>query len=159
MAQSSRYRRRPRPRPAPQRPATLRTDYSEEEKSYIYHCVNCDLEVLRRFYPESVKRADRLAVVRSMMPLVLVIMILLTAATVFIVVKDRLSWWHVPLVQSVAFLYVVMVMAGSSTGISERVILRREADRRGVHYDKDTPIYILLNRVNEQYNATLPPWS
>ncbi len=137
----------------------LRTDYSEnEETKKLYRCLNNDLEVLRRFYPESVRRADHLAVVRSMIPVVLVIMFLLTVATLFIVVKCGMSWWHVPLVQSVAFLYVVMVMAGSSTGISERVILRREADRRGVHYDKDTPIYILLNRVNEQYNATLPPW-
>ena len=154
-----RYRGRGRRTAPPKRkPGHLRTNYTEDD----FIQFSGDLYTVRSVYSDEVREADRkaarkynykIAAISTAIPMAFV-----TFFAVGMVLDHQILWWVVPVAQSVFLIYFIIVLLINKSSYSEvdyRIIIHREADRRGIKYQKDTPFYIIMNRLNADYNSHL----
>lgn len=154
-----RYRGRGRKRTVPKRkPGHLCTTYTEDNP-YLFQQ---DIEKVRSVWPQEVIEGDRRAVVRHNLKVsaitVSIPMVGVTIVAVSWVWNTGLPWWYVPLAQTAILLYFLLIYFVDFRGNRDEnidIIIRREADRRGIEYDKKTPLYKLMNRINADYNSYL----
>lgn len=150
-----RYRGRRRTS-AQRRPGHLRTTYTEEDIAAFAN----DLVRLQSVWPPEVIEADRKAALREAMKtniiICAVVMLFCTAALVYVVVSDGAPWWGILVGQTIvlAFLFLRLLMVRGDANDTV-FLLYREADRRGIKYSKDAPLYHLVNRLNADYNSHL----
>lgn len=155
----NRYRGRARRVAPPQRkPGHLRTNYSEDDLCQF----NRDMAVVRSVWPEEVRKGDSRAVrkkeLKASAIVMVVIMVPLTALAVWFVIDTGAPWWIVPAAQTAFLLYFAFMMFVNNRGNRDEdigIIIRREADRRGITYTRATPLYALMNRINADYNSYL----
>ena len=151
----NRYRGRRRTS-AQRRPGHLRTNYSEEDIAAFAN----DLVRLQSVWPPEVIEADRKAALRKAMKtnviICAVVMVFFTAALVYVVVSDGAPWWSILVGQTIvlAYLFLRLLMVRSDAS-DTMFLIYREADRRGIKYSKEAPLYHLMNRLNADYNNHL----
>ena len=151
----NRYRGRRRTS-AQRRPGHLRTNYAEEDIAAFAN----DLVRLQSVWPPEVIEADRKAALRKAMKtnviICAVVMVFFTAALVYAVVSDGAPWWSILVGQTIVlaslFLRLLMVRSDASDTM---FLIYREADRRGIKYSREAPLYHLMNRLNADYNNHL----
>lgn len=154
-----RYRGRGRRTTAPKRkPGHLRTNYTEND----YDQFIADMNVVRSVWSEEVREADskaakkynyKVAAISTMIPMAVVTVIALVMA-----IKRVIPWWMVPVAQSVFLIYFILMLLLDWKGNYDEdydIIIHREADRRGIKYDRKTPLYALMNKINADYNSHL----
>ena len=154
VRRDNQYRRR-RAASSQRRPGHLRTNYVEDD----IVAFAADLERLRSEWSESVREADSKAELRKAFKtngiICLIVMVPMTAIMVYLVASDDAPWWSIPVVQSFLLLYLwfrLLMFHGEDT----MFLIYREADRRGIKYTKDvTPLYHIMNRINDDYNSRL----
>ncbi len=160
LQRDNRYRGRQRRRPASQRkPGHLRTNYKEND----YDLFVADMYIVRSVWPKEVFEADRKAALKynyeaaaigTVIPMAFV-----TVFAVIMVVDGSIPWWMVPVAQSVFLIYFVLILFLQRKGNYDEdfdIIIRREADRRGIKYDKKKIIhYELMNKINADYNSRM----
>jgi len=156
----NRYRGRQRRRAAPQRkPGHLCTNYTED----VFYLFGQDLAKVRSVWPPEVLEGDRKAQrnrdVRQMGITMGIVMLPGTAFVVWMVFHHAMPWWMVPVVQSAVLAYFAIAYLFQKLGNKDEdidLLIYREADRRGIKYDKgSTPLYNIMNRINYDYNTTL----
>ncbi len=120
------------------------------------------MEVVRSVWPEEVRKGDSRAVRKKEMKVIgitlMALMVPLTAFAVWFVIDTGTPWWIIPAAQTAFLLYFALMMFINSRGNRDEdidIIIRREADRRGIKYTKETPLYALMNRINADYNSYL----
>ncbi len=151
----TRYRGRRRTS-AQRRPGHLRTNYAEEDIAAFAN----DLVRLQSVWPPEVIEADRKAALRKAMKtnviICAVVMVFFTAALVYAVVSDGAPWWSILVGQTfvLAYLFLRLLMVRSDAS-DTMFLIYREADRRGIKYSKEAPLYHLMNRLNADYNNKL----
>ena len=155
-----RYRGRRRNAPPRRKPGHLRTNYAEDD----IEAFSNDLAVLRKVWPAGVLEADRKASLRQALKqyalIMGIVMVPLTALTVWAVIDTGAPWWMVPAVQSAILTYILfrLLILRDSLENDTLFLIYREADRRGIKYVKgDTPLHHIMNRLNADYNSHL--WS
>ena len=154
------YRGRGRRSVPPRRkPGHLRTNYTEDD---VYQFIQ-DMNTVRSVWSEEVRKADSKAARRydykSAAICTLIPMVLVTVVVVLMAVDGQIPWWMVPVAQSVFLIYFVFLLfIQRSANYDENIdiIIYREADRRGIKYEKGrTPLYVLMNKINADYNSYL----
>ncbi len=157
----NRYRGRARRRAAPpqRKPGHLRTNYRDDDP--LYYFIK-DMDVVRSVWPEEVRKGDTRAVRKKELKVtcitLAVLMVPLTAFAVWFVIDTGAPWWIIPAAQTAFLLYFALMMFIDTRGNRDEdidIIIYREADRRGIKYTKATPLYVLVNRINADYNSYL----
>lgn len=156
-----RYRGR-RAAPPRRKPGHLRTNYTDWDDPINMWA---DLQTVSAVWPEEVKRADRQLAKRKSLKwtaiTALIVMVPVTAFAVWGVVDGDIPWWMIPAAQTAAllyfgFMYIFSDLMHPDDQLDFEVLLYREADRRGIPYEKGkTPKYTLMNRINADYNSHL----
>lgn len=156
-----RYRGR-RAAPPKRKPGHLRTNYTDWDDPFL---MMADLRTVSSVWPEEVRRRDRQLAKRKSLKTTaitsLVVMVPVTAFAVWGVVDGDIPWWIIPASQSAALLYFGLMFIFSNVmhpdeDLEFEQLLYREADRRGIAYEKGkTPKYALMNRINADYNSHL----
>ena len=158
-----RYRGRGRRATAPPRrkPGHLRTNYTPDDPVYYF---TEDIKTVRSVWPEEVIQADSRVVRKKELKLnaiiLMVLMVPLTAMVVWMVIDTGMPWWIIPVAQTFLLLFLGIKVLIEKRGLKDEdiditTLIRREADRRGIKYDKRTPLYALMNRINADYNSHL----
>ncbi len=157
----NRYRGRQRQRTAlPRRkPGHLRTNYTSDDV-YLFRQ---DLEKVRAVWPQDILAGDRKAQRTMMLRITgvttVIVMVPVTVFAIVGAVKGGMPWWMVPVIQSAALLYILVMNLFNRLGNRDEdidLLIYREADRRAIKYQKGkTPLYNIMNRINYDYNCTL----
>ena len=157
----NRYRGRARKRTAPpkRKPGHLRTNYTIDDPCYFF---SVDMKTVRSVWPEEVIKDDSRAVRKKEFKVICitlaVLMVPLTVLAVWFVIDHSMPWWIIPAAQTAFLLYFGLMMFVNTRGNRDEnidIIIHREADRRGIKYTKDTPLYALMNKINADYNSYL----
>ena len=149
-----RYRGRRRTS-AQRRAGHLRTTYIEDD----IQAFSADLERLRASWPTNVIKEDSKAELKQAFRtngiICLIVMVPVTALLVYLFIQGDAPWWIIPGGQTF-FLLTILGRLLMFHGEDTLFLIYREADRRGVKYVKgDTPLYIIMNRLNADYNSHL----
>ena len=149
-----RYRGRRRTS-AQRRAGHLRTTYTEDD----IQAFSADLERLRASWPTNVIKEDSKAELKQAFRtngiICLIVMVPVTALLVYLFIQGDAPWWIIPGGQTF-FLLTILGRLLMFHGEDTLFLIYREADRRGVKYVKgDTPLYIIMNRLNADYNSHL----
>ena len=156
-----RYRGRGRRTAAPpkRKPGHLRTNYTDNDAINLFIE---DMEKVRSVWPEEVREGDRRAVMkvelRSAGIVLAVFMVPITVMVAWMVIDKGLPWWIVPVAQTLVLLFIglkILIEKRKYMDEDIDILIRREADRRGIKYDKHTPLSTLMNRINADYNSRL----
>ena len=157
----NRYRGRQRQRTAPPRrkPGHLRTNYTGDDPTYFFMV---DLNVVRAVWPPEVIEGDRKALrTRQLRTLGVTLLVVMVPTTIIGVAQviDGMPWWILLALQTAVLLYMLVLTVVQLKGNKDEdvdVLIYREADRRGIKYEKGkTPLHNIMNRINYDYNTTL----
>lgn len=150
-----RYRGRRTTVPPRLKPGHLRTNYSWDDLEAFY----ADLMKTREKWPEEVLAGDRRAVIahefKELGIVGAIILVPISAVIVWGIVDHDIPWWTLLAFQSAVLLYLGFCMLTKRDVSDTYVLIYREADRRGINYDKNTPLYAIMNRINADYNSHL----
>lgn len=154
-----RYRGRRRSAPPRRKPGHLRTNYTEDDMG----CFALDLAKLRSVWPKEVLEEDRRVAKTEEFKVCAIgfgiVMVPVSALAIGFVVDSGAPWWSVPVVQSLFLLVLflrIIIFSDFNGSDDTKLFIYREADRRGIKYDKKrTPLYALMNKINADYNSHL----
>lgn len=151
-----RYRGRRTTVPHRLKPGHLRTNYAEDDMEVFA----IDLSKVREQWPEEVIEGDRSAVrhrdVKQIGIVAAIILLPVSLAILWGIIKDGLPWWTLPAVQTAVLAYLAFGLLTKRGSSDTDILIYREADRRGIKYQKGvTPFYAIMNRINADYNSRL----
>ncbi len=109
-----------------------------------------DMQTIYAEYTEEIRRGDRQAHLKAAAIRTVVAMLVVLAVLIPIAIMAQIPWWIVALIQTVT----CAAFFARSYDDTEAIVIYREADRRGVTYDrKRTPLYEIMNAINKDHNT------
>lgn len=109
-----------------------------------------DMQTIYKEYPEEIRRGDRQAHLKSAGIRTVVAMLVTLAVLIPIAIMAMIPWWIVASIQTIT----CAAFFARFYDDTEATVIYREADRRGVTYDrKHTPLYEIMNAINKDHNT------